>query len=47
MSWLPVNAGGEAAVCFSRDSCVEKGDLAVVLGLHGKTFGRLLTVEVL
>ena len=47
MYWLPVNAGGKAAVWFSTDWRVEKGDLAVILGLHGERDGWLLTVEVL
>ena len=46
MCWLHVDAG-RAAVWFSTDSRVEKGDLVVILGLHGETDGWLLTVEVL
>ena len=37
MCWFPVDTGGKAAIRFSVNWRVEKGDLVVVLDLHGET----------
>ena len=36
MCWFPVDTGGEVAVRFSVNWHVKKGDLSVVLNLHGE-----------
>lgn len=40
-----LDAPGNAAIWFSWNLRVEKGDLVVILGFHGETDGELLTVE--
>ena len=46
MCWFPVDTGGKAAIRFSVNWRVEKGDLAVILDLHAETDWWLLTVQV-
>ena len=45
VSRFSVDAGGKAAVRFSRNWRAKKGDLTLFLGFHGKADGGLLTVE--
>ena len=47
MRRLPIYAGGEAAVWFSRNCSVKEGEFAVTLCFHGEADGRLLVVEML
>ena len=44
MCWFPVDTGGKAAIRFSINWGVEKGDLAVILDLHGETDWSLLSL---
>ena len=47
MCWFPVDTGGKAAIRFSVNWRVEKGNLVVVLDLRVETDWWLLTVQVL
>ena len=47
MCRLPVYAGGEAAVRFSRNCGVKETEFVVILCLHGEADGMLLVVQVL
>ena len=45
MCWFPVGTGRKAVFFFSTYCYFQKGDVAVILDLHGETDGWLLTVE--
>ena len=45
MCWFPVYRGGQPSP-ISGDEYIQEGDLAIVLGLHGKLYAWALLVEV-
>ena len=45
MCWFPVYRGGQPSP-ISGDEYIQEGDLAIVLGLHGKLSAWALLVEV-